>query len=76
MAQNSLSHRKISESSVVDSTQAEKISSASRITLHMKVFIGPSAPDHRRASVPAPARFSALSHMGFSQRHGVLKATF
>jgi hypothetical protein len=26
-------------------------------------------------SVPAPATVSASSHMGFSHRHGVLKAT-
>jgi hypothetical protein len=36
---------------------------------------GPSASDHRRTSVPAPATVSALSHMGFSHRRGVLKAT-
>jgi hypothetical protein len=36
---------------------------------------GPSALEHRRTSVPAPATVSASSHMGFSRRRGVLKAT-
>src|SRR5271154_5119137 len=31
----------------------------------MKVLRGPSASEHRRTSVLAPARFSASSHMGF-----------
>jgi len=43
---------------------------------------GPSASEHRRTSVPAPARVSALSHIGFalshigfSHRRSVLKTT-
>jgi hypothetical protein len=32
-----------------------------------------SASEHRRTSVPAPARVSALSHMGFSHRRSVVK---
>jgi hypothetical protein len=41
-----------------------------------RVLRGPSASEHRRTSVPAPPRVSALSHMGFSHRRSVLKATY
>jgi hypothetical protein len=37
---------------------------------------GPSASEHRRTFVPAPARVSALSHMGFSHRRSVLRPLF
>src|SRR5271163_2530383 len=43
----------------------------------MKGFLrGPSASEHRRTSVPAPARVSASSHMGFSHRRSVLRPLF
>src|SRR2546423_5856015 len=42
---------------------------------YMKGFTRTSASVHRRTSVPAPARFSALSHMGFSLRRSVLRDT-
>jgi len=43
----------------------------------MKVLRGPSASEHRRTPVPAPARVSALSHMGFSHhRRSVLMPLF
>jgi hypothetical protein len=42
----------------------------------MKVLRGPSASEHHRTSVPAPAKVSALSHMGFSHRRSVLRPLF
>jgi hypothetical protein len=37
---------------------------------------GPSASEHRRISVPAPAMVSVLSHMRFSHRRSVLRPLF
>jgi len=43
---------------------------------HGGILRGPSTSEHRRTSVPAPARVSALSHIGFSHRRGVLRPPF
>jgi hypothetical protein len=37
---------------------------------------GPSASEHRRISVPAPARVSVSLHVGFSHRRDVLRPLF
>jgi hypothetical protein len=40
------------------------------------ILRGPSASEHRRTYVPAPARVSASSYMGFSDRRGTLRPLF
>ena len=40
------------------------------------ILRGPSASEHCHTSVPAPAKVSALSHMGFSHSRGVLRPQY